>query len=219
MANRSLLADIYLALGAIDLAIEQAELAMQWADRILPLLRPMAVAAVALAQLAAYGPGGAAASISVPVEFPPDNAFIWVVESAMRARTALDLASGDLRRAETSTAMRVERLRAAGLRLFLPDALTAQAEVALRIGQPATARAALEEATALARAMGARMSLWAILAVSAGMDEAQGRPGEAATARAEAKQILSQIVDGITPAELRQSFIARPQVHDLLTRQ
>ncbi len=116
------------------------------------------------------------------------------------AQVAVALARGDAARAADLAREATERLRGMGVRAYLPEALLLEAAALRSVGRGAEARASLDEARDLATSLGARWTLWRVLA--------------ALGARRDASAIVRDIAD--RAGEFRASFLALPEVRALI---
>jgi tetratricopeptide (TPR) repeat protein len=220
IVNRAQMAQIYCQLGDPGTGLALAREALDWAERNLPLGHGFPAAMVAQAHLA-EGTAGSLAAAEAALGMLPDQlqeAMIWEIDPVLGARTALALAHGDGPGALAAAETHVNRLRSMGLRLYLPEALLTQARCRLRLGQAAEAATALAEARAETEAMDLPMVKWQILAAQGEAAESAGRLAEAGSLRAAARTMVQAIAERVPFAELRQSFLARPDVRALDAR-
>jgi tetratricopeptide (TPR) repeat protein len=140
----------------------------------------------------------------------------WEAAPLLRVQAELALAQGPAERALEVTQAQVASLRELGQRLALPEALAGLARALLSLGRAAEARAQLEEALSEARAMGARMQEWSVLYALGELELAAGEPAAAAAYWARAREIVSEIAARLPTLELRESFLARPEVKALV---
>jgi tetratricopeptide (TPR) repeat protein len=121
--------------------------------------------------------------------------------------------------AYAEAAARVEQvlrmMRATSTPLLMSDLLLALGRAQVGLGQPETARAALRKARAEAEALQLRWTLWQILAELAPLERAAGQPEEAEAAVRQAREIIDYIAGHIGADDLRDSFLARPEVEKL----
>jgi hypothetical protein len=107
-------------------------------------------------------------------------------------------------------------LRQDSVRLFLPDVLSFEARAHQAAGRPAAAEAAFEAARVEAEALGSRRSLWLILAALAALAAARGDQSAAQALYRQAAGHIGYIADHAGPADLRASFLQRPDVAAVL---
>src|SRR5439155_8316828 len=103
-----------------------------------------------------------------------------------------------------------------GATTYLPDALARLAQALQSHGRAAQARAALLEALALAQSMGARMTEWAVLYALGRWELDHGDPAAARPHWAAAREMVIHLAARLPTAQLRQSFLAQPDVRALL---
>jgi tetratricopeptide (TPR) repeat protein len=108
-----------------------------------------------------------------------------------------------------------ERLRAHGIRQFLPELLLRQGLGHLGLGEAEAARQILDEAEQVARKMHARPLLWQILAAASDLETRQGNMERARTLRHEARDLIHALAAD-APDEFRESFLRQVRVRPLL---
>jgi tetratricopeptide (TPR) repeat protein len=144
---------------------------------------------------------------------------IWEVDALLRARTELALAQGDQDGALAHSQAHIARLRELGLALYLPEALAFRARALEQAGGPHEALDCLSEARDRAQALAARAIEWPVLYAWGRLAARLGRPVEAEAAWAEARAIVNEFAGRVPTPELRASFLARPDVSELLAGQ
>jgi tetratricopeptide (TPR) repeat protein len=127
-------------------------------------------------------------------------------------RVAVLLARGRLADAEATAQQMLGVLRDANMRLLLPEILLNLARAQRGLGRPDEARTALDQARAEAEGMDLRWPLWQIF-----VEQARLLPApEAQAALDQARAHLAYIADHIGDDDLRQSFLARPEIKAIL---
>ena len=125
----------------------------------------------------------------------------------------LALALGNPESAARQAAQAAALAERFGVRLHLPVYRTLLARALWQQGDEADARHALAQAEAVTRDMGARRYLWSILAQQAGWEKDEEAANQL---RALARTEVSFILENIGRSELRQSFLARQEVKQLM---
>jgi hypothetical protein len=137
---------------------------------------------------------------------------MWIQVALAEAEVAL--AQGQAWRAASLMAEVAESMAATGMRFRRPDVLYVHGRALLAQGRLAVARSALQEARLEALALEARRMYWRIVAALAEVELRCGQPEAAEQWRREARRHLAYLADH-APAELRATFLARPEVHPL----
>ena len=140
---------------------------------------------------------------------------IWEVDSVLRSRSEVALAQEDARRALETTRADVDRLNELGLRVYLPEALTRLARALLRLGRVTEARECLLTAADQVQRMGAPMLEWTVLHALGKLETEDRNPARAEPYWARARDLVSRIAPRAPTPELRQSFLARPEVREM----
>lgn len=109
----------------------------------------------------------------------------------------------------------VERIRHAGLALYVADFLYVQSKASVAQGKLDEAERALDDARRTAEAMNARRILWQIYAAIAELETRRGNAAQAAQWQTLARDIISIII-AHTPLELREGFLKTPAVRSIL---
>ncbi len=213
MAGGSLAA-AYAGLGALEHGLETVHLALTAAETQVPHFRsyPLSV----LAQLHLLG--GNLAEAGVVIEqgkedryrdaHPAFNMNFNVAEAEVA------LKQGDYEQAMFVTDQWLPKLHQNGFRLYTPAMLHIRSQALLALGREEAAREGLEEARAVAEAIGSRRMLWQILYT---LSQLESDPGQVAQLRQQACQIIEYIAGQIEQTDLRQSFLNRPDVRVVLT--
>jgi DNA-binding SARP family transcriptional activator len=110
-----------------------------------------------------------------------------------------------------------ERVRRAGVRSYLPEALRLKGKVLLALSKPERARQVFLEAQTVAEETGARRLLWSILWELSQLEAAVDNIDEAERLRQQAREIVISIADHTGSEELRASFLALPEVRAILS--
>jgi tetratricopeptide (TPR) repeat protein len=202
-----ILAAVYAGLGALELGLQTARLAVTAAETQVPHFRcyPLGV----LAQLHLLG--GNLTEAGVIIEqgkkdryrdaHPAFNMNFNVAEAEVA------LKQGDYERVMSVTGHWLPKLHQSGLRLYTPAMLHIQSQAQLASGQDEAAREGLEEAQAVAEAIGSRRMLWQILF---SLSQLEPDPDRAAQLRRQAGQIVEHIAGQIDQTDLRESFLNLP---------
>lgn len=102
-----------------------------------------------------------------------------------------------------------------GIQFYIPLLLYLTARAHLGLEQSAAAFEALSRARRMAGRMKQRVTLWRILALLADLEEAHGRHDDALASRRRAQEIVVYIADHAGNDDLRDSFLALPEVRRL----
>ncbi len=89
----------------------------------------------------------------------------------------------------------------------------------LNIGEEKFARDALEDALKRAEKMGSRRMMWRIHFELSKLDSKQGKNSQAKKRLDQAQEYLNYIIDHITPVEMKNSFMALPDVRQALEKE
>ena len=135
---------------------------------------------------------------------------------AWEAGCLLHLALGEPDQALALSEYALAELRPHGLRLNVLDMLTLQGKALAAAGRAGDARAAYEEARALAEEIGSRRALWPALAALARLAEAEGDHAEAYQLRRQARKVVEHIADHMQTPELLDSFFNMPDVKGIM---
>jgi len=139
---------------------------------------------------------------------------VWVV---VKPRIEVALAQGNLAEAAEFSANLRDGAGGPTSRMHLPPALHLLAQTQLATGKREAGVSTLREARAVAEAIGSRWPLWCILADLWRVALECGDTGEAESLRREAAAVLQEVIASIGAEDLRQSFVALPQVRELLS--
>jgi class 3 adenylate cyclase/tetratricopeptide (TPR) repeat protein len=207
--TRATLASTYAYLGDLDRARDVVRAAMHVATERLQMARPWVLATMAEIHLIAGELDEADAALTeTRTELLPEPlqsaSSVWV--PLVRGRIAF--ARGDHGHAVEIADGVLDRLRRAGIRPFVAEVLLLKGTALAAAGQTTEAESALRDARSIAQSLGHNRFLWEILAELGslvGDDEM----------RAEAKRIVEEIA-GSVESDLGASFLARPEVRNLL---
>jgi hypothetical protein len=140
----------------------------------------------------------------------------WLTNYAYLARGELLVAQKRYEAAQAFLLPLMAQIRQTEQRLFLPDVLLLLHQTLFALGDLDGASAALAEARTISEERGGRNSLWRILSSQRDVAAARGDSAEAAQLSEHARAILESIVSEIQSAELRASFLTRPEVQTVL---
>jgi tetratricopeptide (TPR) repeat protein len=213
---RADLATLYGGLGAVGRGLVIARLAVGVAETKMPILRLYALAALTRLRLWQGRLVEAESLVGQMKQDPHQDGWGIFPALILQVEAELALAQGRHERAKKIGAEAITALRRLGGRAFLPAALYTQGQALLGLGDIAAARQALAQARAEAEALGARRTGWKILAALAEVEAQQGHKTTAAELRREARAILDAIIAHIPTADLRTSFLALPEVRQVL---
>ena len=208
---------LYGTLGAMERGLELVRRAMANAERIYPLWRPGAMAALARlhlrnGDLAAAAPLVQESSRDLRVESIQLFSNIWVA----LADGELAMARQEYARAATLMDDVLAYIHRAIRRPFLPEALYLKGQALRAQGHTEAACEALNAARAEAEALGSRRNLWPILAALSEIEAGRGNTAEARSLRQRAAEPITFIADHIGDAALRATFLALPDVRAVI---
>jgi tetratricopeptide (TPR) repeat protein len=222
VVSRLILATIYHALGVRSRAHAELDLAMAAAERLSIPILPGLLAALAMLQLADGDLAAAHATSKRSLEeikFDEATASAlgfsapvpWIVDVEIK------LAEGDPEHALAAADYFLAGVRRFRIRPSLSEALYVRGRVLLALGRAEEAWTVLSEARAEGAAIGCRRILWRILTTMA-VEAARRGDGEAVRRITdEACHHIEHIAAHAGTDELRDSFLALPQVKTLFT--
>lgn len=214
--TRSDLARLYGDLGRIETGIELAQQAVAAAQNRFPAMRPESVGALAHLYVLQGDLSHARQVVGNPLDELEANPSPFEISPAF-AQVELLLAEGNYERATDGGARLVEHLKRSQVRQYEPVAQLLYARALGASGKFDQAAEVLEQARTLAETIGARFSLWQILAASADLERQRSNRALAQSLRAQARAQVEYIAER-TPADLRQSFLNTPPVRVLMIR-
>jgi predicted ATPase/class 3 adenylate cyclase len=209
----------YMQTGAWQLAQETAEpLDAVW-DKIVIFLRPIAAAALAQVKIGQGDLEGAERLLAEMLEIADFEAMAahWAVFPHV-ARVQLLLAMKDPESALEKANFVIGRLRQAGIWLQLAESLWLKGKALIAQGNIGQAEEALLEARALSEESNSRQILWQILATLAKVEDWRGNLAAAYQLRSQAREIIDYIAANTGSEELRVSFLIKPEVAALLSK-
>ena len=211
--TRSTLAVTYAYLGDRERARETSRVSLDVATERLPSARAWALASIAEIHLLGGELDEADAVLAesnVELSAEPLRSEASVLVPLVRGRVAH--ARGDHERATEIADAVLDRLNRIGIRPFTEDAMLLKGRALAALERTSEAERALREARSAAEGLGHRRILWEILGELGrvvGDDERAGL-------QAEARSIVRSIA-GAFESDLRASFLARPDVRELLS--
>ena len=128
----------------------------------------------------------------------------------------LSLAQADYTQTMYHAEQFITTLQRSGVRIGLADAYFYKGRASLAQGKAKAAHHALTQAHREADALGGKRIAWQILAILAEVEEQLGNEATAADLRQAARTALGYVIEQIPEGELRASFLALPEVSDLL---
>ena len=206
--TRGDLALLCVALGDTARGIALSGLAVSLVSERAPAFLPWALAAQARV-LCLTGDVAAAAAIMDGIDRVLAHPLIRVL--AATADTQIALAQRAYVRADHLAYDAMAWMRQNGIRTLVLDLLFMRAQALMGLEEREAARACLTEARTEAEALGSRRMAWRILAALSDIEAQDGNANEAATLRAEAREIVAYIADHCPP-DLRASFLQLPAV-------
>jgi hypothetical protein len=128
------------------------------------------------------------------------------------AQVALRVALGEYERALALAEHMLDVVRASHTYLLVPDLLLALGRARAGLGQAEAARTALHAARAEAEARQLSWPLWQALAELVPLERAAGNAAAAQACLGQAQALLDEIAERAGSDDLRESFLARPEV-------
>jgi class 3 adenylate cyclase/tetratricopeptide (TPR) repeat protein len=207
--TRADLAAVYGDLGAVRLGLETAELALSISETQMPVLRAHTLGILAHLNILDGNLTEAEAAIDAGYKEPSREAWSVYFVPVPLADAELAIKKGDYERAMAVTNALLSSLREYGMRSQIPYVLYMQGQALLGLGEDEAARQRLLESCSEAQAIGSRRTLWHALSALSRLAADQR---EAQQLRREARQVVDYIADHIDQADLRRSFLNRPDV-------
>lgn len=212
--TRPILALIYADLGAFERALELAGLASAEEDSGFGSVTLFARVVDVDIHLQA---GRLDWAIEMYEQLDPDalagDPMTWML--AVSTQIRMLLAQGQPEEARALGREHVSVLRESNVRYFLMELLLLLGEAAFAAGDLSEAGRWYREAQEEADALGSRRALWQALRARAQLAERRGDSERADRLRHRARELVEFIADHIPAGELRESFLARPDVRSL----
>jgi tetratricopeptide (TPR) repeat protein len=209
---------IYAYLGAFERAFETARsLEARGAGMH---TSPHWTALIAFLHLRAGRPAEAQAMLTAAA-IPEDEAELqtWFPLTYLfieELRAELALVTGEYERVLAITGSLVPYLERIGVRVLRDDAVYLRGRALRALGRHAEARQVLTTARASCEALGSRRLLWLILAELAALASDDGDEMAAEALRGQAVDIIDYIAEHAGAADLRATFLNRPEVQAVL---
>jgi tetratricopeptide (TPR) repeat protein len=209
--TRISLAALYGALGAIETGLAYTRQAAAIAAAHMPFFQAYAIAVEADMHLWRGELALAEERVTCAEQLARGMPHPLVAFALIGSRARVSLAQGNYAEALRVTDGAKEQLDTLSFRLFIPEMLSLRGQAFKVSGQIAEAQSVLQEARAVAEAMGARMSLWPILLRLAELET----PEAAAALRAQA-QTQIHFIAAHCPPDVRPSFLKLADVQQVL---
>jgi tetratricopeptide (TPR) repeat protein len=208
----------YLAVGVLEMAEKAADKLYALCNSNVFMFRIIALGTIALAKVAC-GKGQETQRIldEVYAEIEIEKQPVILIGFVLLADINLQLALGKHKRALERAHYLSERARQSGERLYLPEALWLQGKAFVALAQPEQAHQVLKEAQAIVEETGARRIGWHVLWELSRLEAAFNRPDAARHYRQQARKVVQYIADHAGSGELQASFLALPEVDELLS--
>ena len=211
------LATFYLLAGALDQAEQWADTLFALRESIIPTFQAFFLASIARVKIACGKfLEGEAILDQVLEEFDWQAPWSHSVIPIFIADMYLQLALGKPERIFASLQEQVRKFRQAGFRYSLAEELWLRGKAWLALDKLEQAREALVSAKAVAEENGERTFLWQILATLSELESISGKQSEAEKLREQALEVIDYIAEHAGSDELRDSFLAQPDVARLL---
>ncbi len=212
------LGEAYLELGQPDLARLNAEKSAEEADSLVHnwLAQPQATMAKLWLD---KGNLEKARSLlhHIPVVYEgSESCFHIAFIAPTLTRAHLAMAERKWERALEIARRTGQGLEARGLQLLVPDSRLMAGRALLALGQAELASDTLRRGADLAEEMGALRIAWRLMFHLAEAEERLGRQGEAERLRSQAASMVETLAQNLEDTEHRGSFLARPDVEEVL---
>jgi tetratricopeptide (TPR) repeat protein len=211
---RIMLALIYAELGEYGEATQRAFLSLEVIERSVPQFAPIAQSVIAYL-LTLTNESERAASFSRMTESPDQAAGLYTYHFQNLAQMELALWNDQPERALALNNRHHELFEKNQLISLFADVLFLRGRALVALGRNDDARSVLDQARIIAHEKQLRRVHWQILAVLANLALT---PEDAQALRAEASQIINTIADSLPSDNLRATFLAKPEVHQVLTQ-
>jgi tetratricopeptide (TPR) repeat protein len=203
---------LYLDSGGLDQAKSLASELYQIREEIVPIFRPHTMALIIRTKIAGNELEQARRVLEEAYHgLDLDESPIIYTSYLLLAEIHLLLALDDAERALERADYLVERMRQAGFRQLLPEALWLQGKAKISLSQLEPAHLVLREALTVSQEVGERRVRWQILGSLAELQARRGNASGAEEWRDQAGEVLGFIADR-SPPNLHGSFLARPDV-------
>jgi tetratricopeptide (TPR) repeat protein len=215
--SRAELAWAYGDLGAFEQGLELVRLALATADELLPAWRLFPVVVLASLHLRQGDLISAEATLEEARNIPrtePNSALLADIWSAL-IEGELAQAKQDYDQVITGMDRFLAHLQRMEIRSFICEGLLLKGQALLAQARVEEAYEVLSEAGAKSEAAGSRRILWPVLSTLSRVEAQRGHSAEAENLRQQAREIIEYIA-GHTPANLRTSFLALPNVRVVL---
>lgn len=216
-----LLVEAYQVMGALDEARRQADEIWAHQAELFPhMFRLLSLATVVRAKVACNELDQAGEALHIAAQLlgqDLEGARTDLLAALHTAGAHLHLALGEPKLALDRLEYLTARLRRAGIRAFLPEALWLQAQALSDLAKVESARQVLLEALDVAEATHARLVLWQILAALARIEAQRGSQPGAAAFRTRARAEIAYLAEHAGSESLRTSFLSLPEVAQLLS--
>jgi DNA-binding SARP family transcriptional activator/predicted ATPase len=208
----------YLLAGALDQAEQLADKLYAMRENFLPVFRTQYFVNIARVKIALGKLQESEAILKRAFnDFKSTGASSFALAALLVTDAYLQSAMGNLQGALDQTEEAIRRLRQAGGRVYLAEALWFQGRTYLSLGKIEQAEEILIQAKMIAEQTGERSILWQILGTYSEMERKRGNEGEAEKLRRQAQEIINYIAEHTGSEKLRGSFVARADVRRLLT--
>lgn len=213
VGTRADLGWIYGTFGAIEHGLALSRHARTIAEQRLPIFRSWALGSLARLHVMKGDVSAAETLIREGyVGLDLDDLSTHGAIAVPLADAEVALAKQDYARAITTMDDFLARLRRAGVRPFVADALYLKGKALLAQGRLDEAHQILIAARAAAEALNSRRILWLILIAESEVEAQWGHTVTAQALRQQAREVVVYIADHC-PSDLRPSFLALPHVH------
>ena len=217
LGGKSDLALMYSSLGALERGIELCQQTVQGGSAgFLPFL-PWVLAHLARIYVRQGTLTAAAqAARQAREKFQSRDYIVYLTVPIALAEGELALAQKNYADAIAAVALVIARFDATGIAYRVADAFLVQARAWLAQRELDRADETLKPARALAEHLPSRQTLWQILLEQSRIADARGDLAQSKTLRDRSRDIVNYIVDHIGDADLHASFLALPDVRQVM---
>jgi hypothetical protein len=218
--TRAQLGWAYAQVGAVEEGVKLARIAFQFIEGKIPLLQPWSASILARLYLLQDKISAAQALLEDIPDYHQikrqlgNVPMVWI--NVGLARVELAIAQHDFERALTLANVFESDLRANHCRAFINEILYLKAQI-LITSEHEDAYSVLQQASAEAEQLNARIRWWRILLALSELEMKRGNASEAARLRAQARGIV-QYIAAHTPPDLRETFLQIPEVLYVMER-
>ena len=207
----------YFHLGAMDRVQQLTDSVLQFMESGIPMWPDLFLCYVARAHIRAGElETGREMLKKIRADLDMENYLIPLVPIFSQTRAELALAAGEWKEALAHVDETLRKTRQKGMLIYIPDKLLLKGRILRKADCPEEAYAILKEAHSLAAEQKARSALWQICAQLADLEAENGNLDAAQYLNEQARAAIDFIAEHAGREDLRASFLALPQVQNIL---